>query len=142
MRQVNAVAKLLPLFAILLLLGSLLAGCGGGGGGGGNNGGGNGNNSNNIIINGTVIETAPNSTPLVGWKVEFDGTETTTTGAGGAFSLGVPPGAITASDTLTVLDPNNNVQAIDSFDFETMGPSPIQLPNPLTVGPPVPPGGV
>ncbi len=125
----------------MLLIGSLLAGCGGGGSGGGG-GGNNGNNGNNVIIQGTVIETAPNSQPLVGWRVQFDGAEEATTGAGGAFSLAVPPGSITASDTLTVLDPTNNVQAVDSFDFQTMGPSPIVLPNPLTVGPPVPPPGI
>src|SRR5579883_3454191 len=93
MRYLNAMAKPLPLFALMLLLGSLLAGCGGGGGGGGGNsgggGGGGGNGGGNVIINGTVIDTAPNSTPLVGRTVEFDGGHAVKTGQGGAFSLSV-----------------------------------------------------
>lgn len=130
--------KLTALLALLILLGSLLAGCGGGGGGGG--GGQNSNSGGNIQIEGNVVQSGTSTTPLIGWKVEFDDRyAATTTSPDGAFTLSVPSSAITGSDTLTVYDPGGNLQAIFQFNFNAISGNPKVLPNPLTVGPPAPP---
>lgn len=130
--------KLTVLFALLLLLGSLVAGCGGGGGGGG--GGGQGSNGGgDIQIEGTVVESGTSSAPLVGWTVEFDGRYSATTQApDGSFTLNVPASAITGNDTLSVLS-SGALEAVFTFNFNAITGNPKVLPNPLTVGPPAPP---
>ena len=137
MRYANALATLLPLFIILLLMGTLTAGCGGGGGGGG--GGGNGSSGGSAIgIQGRVIDTANGtSAGIQGWTVQFDGNYASSpTDSNGNFSLNVPSGAFTGADYLTVLDQNGAVQDVFDIDFSTIPGNPKVLPQPLTIGPP------
>ena len=132
--KITARLTIFILGTVLFLSVPLLSGCSGGGGG---------STPPSAAVSGRLQSTAGGS--VSGYRVVFNRggsrSVSATTDAQGAFTLPVPPAAITGADTLSVLDPGGALVATAPVTLAPGSTSPVVLP-PIAVGPPPPPGSV
>jgi hypothetical protein len=115
--------------AVSVVAMTLLAGCGGGGG--------NGSSPTPITLTGTVLDYSGNG--LVGIKVaEAKGTASTTTTAGGAFSLEIPASQTQSVEYIDFYD-STGIILVDDQVTVTVTSGQTQSLGTISEGPPAPP---